>query len=84
MKSKPLYKPFKSKAKGKKMSVYVKKNDKKTLIHFGDKNYSHNYSSKARTAYLRRSAGIRDKSGKLTKNNRNSANYWSRKVLWKA
>ena len=84
MKSKPLYKPFKSKAKGKKMSVYVKKNDKKTLIHFGDKNYRHNYSKKARKAYLQRSAGIKDKSGKLTKNNRNSANYWSRKVLWKA
>ena len=33
-------------------------------------------------SYLARSAGIRDKSGKLTANNKNSANYWSRKVNW--
>lgn len=84
MKKKQLYKPFKSKSKGKKMSVYVKKNSKTTLIHFGDKNYRHNYSKKARESYLKRSAGIKDKSGRLTKNNRNSANYWARKVLWKA
>ena len=84
MKSKPLYKPFKSKAKGKKMSVYVMKNGKKKLIHFGQKGYRHNYSASARKAYLSRSAGIRNKSGKLTKNDKNSANYWARKVLWKA
>jgi len=84
MKSKELYKPFKSKAKGKKMSVYVKKNGKKKLIHFGQKGYRHNYSKKARESYLRRSAGIKNKQGRLTKNDRNSANYWARKVLWKA
>jgi TFIIF-interacting CTD phosphatase-like protein len=84
MKKKQLYKPFKSKAKNKKMSVYVIKNAKKTLINFGDSRYRHNYSNKARKAYLSRSAGIKDKSGNLTKNNKNSANYWSRKVLWKA
>ena len=33
---------------------------------------------------LARSGGIRDKSGRLTKNNKNSANYWSRKILWDA
>ena len=82
--NKPLYKPFKSKAKNKKMSVYVKKNGKKTLIHFGQKGYRHNYSKKARELYLRRSSGIRDKSGRKTANNKNSANYWARKVLWKA
>lgn len=84
MKSKPLYKPFRSKAKNKKYSVYVKKNGKKTLIHFGDKRYRHNYSKKARESYLRRSAGIRDKSGRKTANNKNTSNYWSRKYLWKA
>ena len=39
MDSKELYKPFKSKAKNKKFSVYVLKNGKKTLIHFGDSRY---------------------------------------------
>ena len=33
-----LYKPFVSKAKGKKYSVYVMKNGSKRLIHFGDSN----------------------------------------------
>jgi len=36
MESKELYKPFKSKAKNKKFSVYVMKNGKKALINFGD------------------------------------------------
>jgi len=81
-KDKPLYKPFRSKAKNKKYSVYVMRNGKKTLIHFGDSRYKHNYSASARKSYLARSGGIKDKSGKLTKNNKNSANYWARRVLW--
>ena len=56
---------------------------KMTLIHFGDTRYKTNPSAKARKSYLARSAGIRDKQGKLTKNNKNTANYWSRK-MWKA
>ena len=84
MEKKPLYTPFKSKKKGKKMSVYVMRNGRKTLIHFGDTGYRHNYSEAARRSYLARSKGIRNKEGKLTANDRNSANYWSRKVLWKA
>jgi len=83
MPNKELYKPFKSKAKNKKFSVYVKKNGKKTLINFGDKRYKTNPSAKARKSYLARSAKIRDKKGRLTKNNKNSANYWSRRN-WKA
>ena len=82
---KPLYKPFKSKKKGKKMSVYVKKNGKKTLIHFGDSNmkdYTQHKDPKRRKSYLARSGGIRNKQGKLTKNDINSANYWARKILW--
>ena len=39
MNDKPLYKPFKSKAKNKKYSVYVMKGEKKRLIHFGDSRY---------------------------------------------
>ena len=80
---KELYKPFKSKAKNKKFSVYVKKDGKTKLIHFGDSRYKHNYSKEARKNYLARSSGIRSK-GKLTKDDRNSANYWSRRVLWGA
>jgi len=85
--SKPLYKPFKSSAKGKKMSVYVMKDGKKRLIHFGDSNmqdYTQHKDGKRRKSYLARSGGIRDKSGKLTANDKNSKNYWSRRVLWNA
>jgi len=82
---KPLYKPFNAPTTSKyKKMVYVKKDGKKRKIGFGLKGYKHNYSAKARKSYLARSGGIRDKSGKLTKNNKNSANYWARKVLWKA
>ena len=84
---KPLYKPFPSKAKGKKMSVYVKKDGRKKLIHFGDssmKDFTQTGDKKKRQQYLARSAGIRDGKGRLTKDNKNSANYYSRRVLWKA
>lgn len=85
--NKPLYKPMKSTKKGKKMMVYVMKNGKKTLIHFGDSNmkdFTQHKDEARRKSYLARSGGIRNKQGKLTKNDKNSANYWSRKVLWKA
>ena len=39
MDEKKIYKPFKSSAKNKKYSVYVMKNNKKKLIHFGDSRY---------------------------------------------
>ena len=84
-KDKPLYKPVKSTRKGKKGQVYVMKDGKKRLIHFGDSSMTDKRkgASKAQQkSYLARSAGIRDKEGKLTKNNKNSANYWSRRVLW--
>lgn len=65
--------------------VYVMKNGSKRLIHFGDKSmkdFTQHKDPKRRKNYLTRSAGIRDKQGNLTKNNRNSANYWSRKINW--
>jgi hypothetical protein len=80
----------KSTQKGKKLSVVV--NNK--TIHFGNSNYKqfkdktgiwkkldHN-DEKRRQNYLRRSAGIKDKNGKLTKNNPKSANYHARRILW--
>ena len=82
---KPLYKPVHSLVAGKKGSVYVLKDGKKRLIHFGqagapDKKKG---ASKAQIkSYRARSAGIRNKEGKLTKDDRNSSNYWSRKINW--
>ena len=81
---KPLYKPFPSKAKGKKMSVYVLKEGKKKLIHFGDssmQDYRQHKDKDRRKSYLARSSGIRNKEGKLTYLDKNSANYWAR-TLW--
>lgn len=91
---KPLYKPFVSKAKNKKYSVYVMKDGKKKLIHFGDsrmqqfKDKIGHYKSKdhgdkkRRDSYLARAKGIKDKSGKLTYTDKNSANYYSVNFLW--
>lgn len=75
-------KPIASDKKDKKMMVLAKKGDEVKLIHFGQKGYQHNYSSEAKQNYLTRSAGIRDKSGNLTKDDPFSPNYWARKVLW--
>jgi hypothetical protein len=91
---KPLYKPFKSKAKNKKYSVYVMKNGKKKLINFGDTRYQHfkdkigDYSNldhndkKRQKSYLLRAKGIRNKNGELTWKDKNSANYYAVKYLW--
>tara|TARA_R110002012_G_C11358858_1_gene580586 strand:+ start:322 stop:603 length:282 start_codon:yes stop_codon:yes gene_type:complete len=91
---KPLYKPFKSKAKNKKYSVYVMKNGKKKLINFGDTRYQHfkdkigDYSNldhndkKRQKSYLSRAKGIKNKKGELTWKDKNSANYYAVKYLW--
>ena len=83
---KPLYKPVKSTKQGKKGMVYVKgANGGKRLIHFGDssmKDFTQHKDKARQKSYLARSGGIRNKQGKLTKNDKNSANYWSRRVNW--
>ena len=79
--------------KGKKLMTVV--NGK--TIHFGDISMEHfkaktnllpkrlNHNDKDRRKnYLTRSAGIKDKSGKLTKDNPMSPNYHSRRILWDA
>jgi len=84
-KEKPLYKPVHSSKAGKKGMVYVMKGGSKRLIHFGDSSMTDKKkgASKAQQkSYLARSGGIRNKEGKLTKNDKNSANYWSRKINW--
>ena len=85
MDKKLLYKPMKSTRQGKKGMVYVMKNGVKRLIHFGDSSmsdFTQHKDKKRRKSYLARSAGIRNKEGKLTANDKNSANYWSRRVNW--
>ena len=85
-KNKMLYKPFVSKAKNKKYSVYVKgPTGKIKLIHFGDKRYGQYHDKlghyknkdtndlKKREAYYARHGGSKD---------RNTAKYWAGKVLW--
>lgn len=83
-----LNKPIKSTRRGKKMMVLATKmiNGKKRgkIIHFGAIGYGHNYSKEAKKNYLTRSAGIRNKQGKLTKDDPWSPNYWARKILWPA
>jgi hypothetical protein len=83
-----LNKPVKSTAKGKKLMVLAVKiiggERRVKLVHFGALGYGHNYSEKAKKSYLARSAKIRDKRGKLTKNDPWSANHWARKILWPA
>ncbi|MCB1110409.1 MAG: hypothetical protein KDK64_05465 [Chlamydiia bacterium] len=83
-----LNQPVKSTAKGKKMMVLATKTingeRRVKIVHFGALGYGHNYSLKAKRNYLARSAGIRNKYGELTRNDRWSPNYWSRKILWPA
>ena len=85
-KGKPiLYKPFKSKAKNKKFSVYVKSKSGGTkIIHFGDSRYQDFRQHKDKTrqkSYLARAKGIKNKNGELTYKDKNTANYWAVK-LW--
>lgn len=84
-KDKPLYKPVHSSNPKKKGMVFVKKDGKKRLIHFGDASMTDKRKGATKAqqkSYLARSAGIRNKEGKLTKDDKNSANYWSRKINW--
>lgn len=83
-----LNKPIKSTSKGKKMMVLATKTvageRRVKLVHFGALGYGHNYSVKAKKSYLARSGQIRNKAGKLTRNDPWSANHWARKILWPA
>ena len=84
------YEYEKSPVKNKKLRVKV---DGKT-IDFGDTRYQHfkdktkhwtsldHQDKKRRENYLTRSAMIKDKAGKLTKDNPASSNYHARRILW--
>lgn len=62
--------------------VLAKKGDEIKVVRFGHRDYENNPSADRRKNYLDRSAGIKDGSGNLTKDDKFSANYWSRKALW--
>jgi hypothetical protein len=69
----------------KKAVVLAKKGDKIKVVRFGQRgyqDYTQHHDSARRKNYLTRSAGIRDGSGKLTKDDKFSANYWARHKLW--
>lgn len=74
--------PVDSDRPGKKKMVLAKKGDKVKLIHYGDSNYRHNYSEKAKKSYRARAGGIRNKNGELTKNDIFSPNRWAMRDLW--
>jgi len=76
----PCNKPMKSWRPGKKMVVKACEGGKEKIIHFGDssmKDFRQHKSKARRKSYCARSGGIKGTGTKL------SANYWSRKVLWK-
>tara|TARA_R110000803_G_scaffold55904_1_gene112955 strand:- start:996 stop:1298 length:303 start_codon:yes stop_codon:yes gene_type:complete len=92
-----LYKPFVNTTKSKnKYWVLIKSDNKKGFkrIGFGSKDHQH-FKDKLgyyknldhgdpvrRKSYLARSKGIKNKQGELTWKNKDSANYWSRTILW--
>ena len=88
-KGKPvLYKPWKNTSSSKnKMWVYVKTDTNKGYkkIGFGLKgmeDFRQHKDPARRRSYLARAKGIKNKQGELTYKNKNSANYWSVRVLW--
>lgn len=84
---KPLYKPMKSTKAGKKKMVYVKSaSGGKKLIHYGDssmQDFTQHKDPKRRASYLARAKGIKKKDGSYAYKDKNSANYWAVKDLWK-
>lgn len=76
---------YKSWRRNKKLVVRVVRGSRDELVHFGQVGYSDftmHGDRDRRKRYLARSGGIRDKHGRLTKDDVFSANYWSRRVLW--
>ena len=87
MENKELYKPFVSKAKNKKYSVYVKSSNKSgiKLIHFGDSRYGQFKDKLGHYKHLDHNDNKRKKAyysrhGKAT--SKDSAKYFSHKYLW--
>lgn len=80
--NKPIKAPAGSSAK---KIVLAKKGDDVKLVRYGLRGYedfTQHHNNERRQNYLTRSAGIRNKSGELTKDDKFSANHWARKDLW--
>lgn len=81
-----LRKPFPSKVKGKKYSVYVMENGKRKLIHFGQAGApdwrSGTATKEQRKSYRSRASGILKKDGSKAIADRNSPAYFSYNYLW--
>lgn len=68
-----------------KKMVLAKKGEDVKLVKFGLRgmeDFTQHRDPERRKNYLARSGGIKNKSGQLTKDDKFSANYWARKVLW--
>jgi hypothetical protein len=69
----------------KKKMVLAKKGDEVKLVQYGQKGYedfTQHKNPERRKNYLARSAGIKDKNGNPTKDDKFSPNYWARRDLW--
>jgi hypothetical protein len=65
--------------------VLAKKGDEVKMVKFGLRgmeDFTQHKDPERRKNYLARSAGIKDKNGKPTKDDVFSANHWARKTLW--
>ena len=77
--------PFPSNSKNKKYSVYVMKNGKPKLVHFGDTRYQQYFDSIGHYSDLNHNDKDRRKRyyarmGKTT--DKTTAKYWANKILW--
>lgn len=75
-------KPIKSEKINKKLKVLT---PNKKIIHFGDskmQDFTQHKDKNRQTNYCKRASGIKNKKGKLTKNDKESANYYSLRHLW--
>ena len=81
-----LYEPFvATTAKGKKYSVYVRRGGRRRLIHFGALGYEHFRDTHGAYAHLDHGDEARRRnyySRHGPERDRNSARYWSHRVLW--
>ena len=84
--TKPLNKPFKSKVKGKKFSVYVKDGDKIKKVNFGAKGMddwrSGTATKEQRKSFRARMKGIKRKDGTFAYKDKTSPAYWALNYLW--
>jgi len=83
----PLYEVQKAKYPHKYQVIVQDYQGGEKIVKFGNQDYQdylQHGDNIRRKNYLIRSAKIKDKNGKLTKDKRTSANYFSRRLLWQS